>query len=111
MRTGLLVSVIGHAALLFWGVISLPSSTPLDISNLEVGEHMTVADLMPQLPENAKFLEDEGRVVVVVETPRIVEEEVEEEEVEEEMVISEAAEPEVIGKGKDEEGAEGERSE
>jgi large subunit ribosomal protein L25 len=83
----------------------------LDISNLEVGEHMTVADLLPQLPENAKFLEDESRVVVVIEVPRIVEEVVEEEELEEEAVISEAAEPEVIGKGKGEEEEEGESSE
>ena len=82
----------------------------LDISKLEVGENMTVADLANQLPESAKFLEDEGRVVVIVETPRVIEEEVPEEEaLEEEAVISEAAEPEVIGKGKDEgeEGGEG----
>jgi large subunit ribosomal protein L25 len=79
----------------------------LDITNLEVGEHMTVADLVPQLPENAKFLEDENRVVVVVETPRIVEEVEEEELAEEEAVIAEAAEPEVIGKGKGEEEGEG----
>jgi large subunit ribosomal protein L25 len=83
----------------------------LDISNLEVGEHMTVADLLPQLPENAKFLEDESRVVVVVEVPRIVEEVVEEEDLEDEAVISEAAEPEVIGKGKGEGEEEGESSE
>jgi large subunit ribosomal protein L25 len=75
----------------------------LDISSLEVGEHMTVADLESQLPENAKFLDDENRVVVVVEMPRVVEEVVEEEAVEEEAVIAEAAEPEVIGKGKGEE--------
>ena len=81
----------------------------LDISDLEVGEHLKVADLVDQLPENAKFLEDEGRVVVVVETPKIVEEEVTDEEaLEEEAVIAEAAEPEVIGKGKDDdEGGEG----
>jgi large subunit ribosomal protein L25 len=83
----------------------------LDISNLEVGEHMTVADLMTQLPENAKFLEDESRVVVVIEVPRIVEEEVEEEAIDEEAVISEAAEPEVIGKGKGEDEEETEGSE
>ena len=82
----------------------------LDITNLEVGEHLTVSDLLTQLPENAKFLEDESRVVVVVETPRIVEEAVKEEELEEETVIGEAAEPEVIGKGKGEE-EEGESSE
>jgi large subunit ribosomal protein L25 len=82
----------------------------LDISDLEVGEHLKVADLASQLPENAKFLDDESRVVVVIELPRVVEEEVEEEALEEEAIISEAAEPEVIGKGKaeDEEGEESE---
>lgn len=75
----------------------------LDITDLDVSDHLTVADLRDQLPENAKFLEDENRVVVVVEVPRIVEEA---EEVEEELVISEAEEPEVIGKGKAEDEAE-----
>ena len=83
----------------------------LDITDLEVGEHMRVADLASQLPENAKFLDDENRVVVVIEIPRVVEEEVEEEVLEDEAVISEAAEPEVIGKGKGEDGEEGEESE
>jgi large subunit ribosomal protein L25 len=83
----------------------------LDISNLEVGEQLRVADLASQLPENAKFLDDENRVVCVVEIPRVIEEEVEEEALEEAAVISEAAEPEVIGKGKGEEAEEGEGSE
>ena len=83
----------------------------LDISNLEVGEHLKVADLASQLPENAKFLDDENRVVVVIEIPRVIEEEVEEEVLEDEAVISEAAEPEVIGKGKGEDAEEGEGSE
>jgi large subunit ribosomal protein L25 len=72
----------------------------LDISDLEVGEHLTVADLAGQLPENGRFVVDETRVVVVVEAPRAVVEEEEEEEAEAEMVTSESAEPEVIGKGK-----------
>lgn len=80
----------------------------LDLSNLDVGEHLTVADLVPQLPENAKFLEDLGRVVVVVEVPRVVEEEVAEELEEEALVTAEAEEPEIIGKGKAEEEAESE---
>ena len=79
----------------------------LDITDLEVGEHLKVADLASQLPENAKFLDDENRVVCVVEIPRIVEEEVEEEVLEDEAVISEAAEPEIIGKGKGEDAEEG----
>ncbi|MEJ2190703.1 MAG: 50S ribosomal protein L25, partial [Acidobacteriota bacterium] len=78
-----------------------------DISNLEVGEHVTVAELASQLPESATFLEDEHRVVVVVEPPRLELEEEEEEE-EEEAVIAEAEEPEVIGRGKAEEEDEGE---
>jgi len=78
----------------------------LDITDLEVGEQLRVADLAPQLPENAKFLDDENRVVCVVEIPRIIEEEVEEEVLEDEAVISEAAEPEIIGKGKGEDAEE-----
>jgi hypothetical protein len=35
MRTGLIVSVIGHAGLLIWGFVSLPSPRSLDLSNLE----------------------------------------------------------------------------
>jgi hypothetical protein len=35
MRTGLTVSVITHATLLAWGIISLPSTSSLDTSNLE----------------------------------------------------------------------------
>ena len=83
----------------------------LDISHLEVGDHMTVADLASQVPESATLLEELNRVVVVVHAPRKVEEVVEEEELEEEMVIEEAAEPEVIGKGKGEGEDEGESSE
>jgi len=75
----------------------------LDISELDVGEHLTAADLESQLPENAKFLDDLSRVVVVVEIPRVIEEEVAEELEEEELVTAEAEEPEVIGKGKTEE--------
>jgi hypothetical protein len=35
MPTGLIVSVIGHAMLLLWGIVSLPSSSSLDLSNFE----------------------------------------------------------------------------
>jgi large subunit ribosomal protein L25 len=80
----------------------------LDISDLAIGEHLTVAELAGQLPEDAKFLDDENRVVVVIETPRAVEEEEEEEEAEEALETEEAAEPEVIGKGKGDEDSESE---
>ena len=76
----------------------------LDISELDVGEHLKVADLAGQLPESAKFLDDEDRVVVVVEVPRLVEEEEEAEEAEEALETEETAEPELISKGKGDEG-------
>ena len=76
----------------------------IDISEMEIGDVVTVGDLEEELPESGKFLEDASRVVVVVELPRIVEEEEEEEELlDEDAVLEEGAEPEVIGKGKEEE--------
>jgi large subunit ribosomal protein L25 len=74
----------------------------IDIADMEIGDVVTVADLEDKLPESGKFLEDENRVVVLVEVPKLVEEE-EEEELAEDLVIEEGAEPEVIGKGKDDE--------
>lgn len=71
----------------------------LDISDLEVGEHLKVADLASQLPENGRFVDDEQRVVVVVEAPRAVLEE-EGAAAGAELVTEEGEEPEVIGKGK-----------
>jgi large subunit ribosomal protein L25 len=77
----------------------------IDVSDLEVGEHIRVGAVVDQLPPSARILDDENRVVVVIQAPRAVElEEVEVEEVEaEETVIGETAEPEVIRKGKGEE--------
>ena len=77
----------------------------VDMTNMEIGDVVTVADLEGKLPESAKFIEDPHRVVVVIETPRLVLEEEEEELEAEEMVVEEGAEPEVIGRGKDEEEA------
>lgn len=76
----------------------------VDISEMEIGDVVTVGDLEDRLPESGKFLEDPARVVVLVETPRVVA--VEEEELEEGVEvegeeIEETAEPEVIGRGKE----------
>jgi large subunit ribosomal protein L25 len=73
----------------------------LDISDLEIGDNITVADLEDRLPASGKFLEDPGRVVVLIEAPRISVEEEEEEEGE--LVVAEQAEPELIKKSKDDE--------
>jgi len=70
----------------------------VDISNLDIGHHISVSDLESMLPPSARILEDSHRVVVVVETPRLVTEA--EATPAGEMVITEAAEPEVIRKGK-----------
>jgi len=71
----------------------------VDVSDLDVGETVRVGALVDDLPPSARFLEDENRVVVVIEVPRIVEEEEEElEEGVEEALLSETAEPELIRK-------------
>jgi large subunit ribosomal protein L25 len=71
----------------------------VDISNLDVGQHLSVADLESMMPPSGRFLEDAHRVVVVIETPKLVAPE-EEAAPAGELVITEAAEPEVIRKGK-----------
>ncbi len=72
----------------------------LDISNLDLGEHFAVSDLAGQLPEGAKFLDDETRVVVVIEVPRAAPEGEEEGAAEVALGAGSASEPELIGKGK-----------
>jgi large subunit ribosomal protein L25 len=71
----------------------------VDVSNLDVGHHLSVSDLQGLLPPSGRFLEDAHRVVVVIESPRMAAE-AEAAAPAGEMVITEAAEPEVIRKGK-----------
>ncbi len=75
----------------------------VDISELDINDNITVADLESQLPESGKFLEDAARVILQIEAPRLAEEEEEEEE---DLVVAASAEPELIKKGKDEEESE-----
>jgi len=77
----------------------------IDMTDMEIGDVVTVADLEDKLPESGKFIEDPNRVVVIVELPRLVEEEEEEDLLEEGVEGEEGAEPEIIGKEKDEEEA------
>ena len=76
----------------------------IDVEDMVIGDVVTVADLEDKLPESGKFLEDPSRVVVVIEQPKLVEEE-EEDELAEDLIIEEGAEPELIGKDKDDEEA------
>jgi len=43
----------------------------IDISNLDLWQHLSVADLESMLPPSGRFLEDAHRMVVVIETPRL----------------------------------------
>ncbi len=85
----------------------MPDRFEVDLSDLDMDEHVTVGELVERLPESARLLDDPSRVVVTISAPRatlLEEEEAEEgEEGEASLVIEEQAEPEVIKKGKDEE--------
>jgi large subunit ribosomal protein L25 len=74
----------------------------VDMTEMEIGDVVTVADLEGKLPASGKFLEDPNRVVVVVELPRVVVEEEIEEEAEGELITEQETEPELIGRHKDE---------
>ncbi len=75
---------------------------PLDVSALEIGDRLTVADI-PLDPEKYDLITSPEIAVAAVAAPRVEEEEEAEEE------AAEGAEPEVIGEKKDEE--EGEQAE
>lgn len=76
----------------------IPEEITIDISELDVGESLSVVDL--ELPEGIDLVTDSDEVIVTVVTPtELVEEEVEEEE-------EEFLEPEVIGEEDEEEGEE-----
>ena len=79
----------------------LPTDVPkvieVDVSLLNVGDHLRISDLIIDR-EKIEVLADDEQVVVSLAAPRIVEEEV--------PVLEEPAEPEVIKKGKTDEEAE-----
>ena len=83
----------------------LPDKIDVDISGLmEIGDSILVGDLV--VPDGVKILSDPEDVVVVV----IAQAAEEVEEVEEEEVLEEGAEPEVLERGKREDGEEEEES-
>jgi large subunit ribosomal protein L25 len=79
---------------------NIPSRIDIDVSALTIGRSVHVGDIA--LPEGVEVLDDEEATVCVVSAPRAVVEEVPAEVAPEEGV----AEPEVIGKGKEEEAGE-----
>jgi len=89
---------------------SLPGDIPpkltLDVSNLNIGDHLEAKDL--ELPDTATLMEEQERVIVAVAHSRVsdVVEEAEAEADEELLLEAEDEEPEVIGRGKEQEEAE-----
>jgi len=77
----------------------IPHDVTVDISALEIGDAIHIGDVRAFLPATAEIVDDEALTLITVLAPRL---EVEEEEVEEE----EGAEPEVIGRGAEDEEAE-----
>ena len=77
----------------------IPEALDLDISEMDIGDAITVADLV--VLEDVEILTDAAATIVSVVPPAVlkVEEEVVE-EVEEEAVVEEEAEPELVGRGK-----------
>jgi len=86
------------------GADAIPPKFTLDISHLDIGDHLTAANI--PLPEGVKLLDDADKMLVTIKTHGA-------KEVEEAAPAAapeeEAAEPEVIRRGKaEEEGEEGE---
>jgi large subunit ribosomal protein L25 len=78
----------------------IPEHLKVDVSNLQIGDHVTVADLVYDR-EKVKLLVDEHQIVAGVLAPRMIEEVAPVVAVEGEEAA--AAEPEMIKKGKTEE--------
>lgn len=83
----------------------IPEAIEADISELHIGDHVRVDGI--DGTENVEILHEADTVVVTILAPRAVEEVVAEEEA---VAVAEGEEPEVIAKGKTEEG-EGVKSE
>ncbi|HJQ67441.1 MAG TPA: 50S ribosomal protein L25 [Blastocatellia bacterium] len=77
----------------------IPEHIQLDVSNLHIGDHATVADLVYDR-DRVKVLVDEHQIVAGVLAPRLAEEAA---PTTEEAAATETGEPEVIKKGKTEE--------
>jgi large subunit ribosomal protein L25 len=75
---------------------AIPQQFVLDVSDLEIGDHLEASDL--DLPKGVELLEEEDRVIVSIAAPRLEEEEEEEDDL---LLETPSAEPEVIGRGKD----------
>lgn len=81
----------------------IPSKLVLDVSELNVGDHVEAGEL--DIPEAVTLLEEAGRTIVSVAHSRVsdVVDEAEADAEEELLLEAEDAEPELIGRGKEQE--------
>lgn len=79
----------------------LPDEIEVDISELNIDDRISVADI--SLPEEIEILDDPNTRIVAIVPPRVEEEPTAEEEGEEEITVDEDAEPEVISRRSDDE--------
>jgi len=70
----------------------IPNHVVVDISGLEIGDSIHIADVASLLPSEAHILDDLDRTILTLVPPRLAEEE-------EEAAEAEAAEPELISRG------------
>lgn len=80
----------------------IPERVELDVSDLQIGESLHVSDVEKVLPKEATIVDDPALTVITILAPRLAEE-AETAAAEE---AGEAAEPEVIGQGGEEEDGE-----
>ncbi len=73
----------------------IPSDVTVDITELEIGDAVHISDVAKLLPDTAEVLDDEGLTIVTVVPPRV--------ETEAEPSEEEGVEPEVIGRGGEDE--------
>jgi large subunit ribosomal protein L25 len=102
-REGGIIEQMLHSVEIEVELDAIPDKLHVNVNKLEVGGELKVRDIV-DLPAGAKLLADEDLMIVHCLMP-VVEEE------EEAAVEGAAAEPEVIGKGKEEEEGEAEEKE
>lgn len=81
---------------------NIPTEFVLDVSALEIGDHLEAKDIV--LPKGVELISEENRVLVSISHSRVAEDvEAAEGEEAESLIEDVPSEPEVIGRGKDEE--------
>jgi len=83
---------------------AIPAAIEVDVTDLHTGQHLEVSDLA--VPEGVTIVDDLSKVIVSIGHARVAE--VAEEAEEDLLLEGEAEQPEVIGRGKDEEEESGE---